>query len=230
VPPAIEEQKDINGKMRAILVDWLVEVHMKYKLRVETLFLACNLIDRYLSKVQVARKRLQLVGVVAMLVAAKFEETSSPEVSDFVFITDNAYTKDEVLSEECAMLQALDFRVARVTPIHFLQRLTRAIDCSGKHASLARYIIELALLDVHYVRYSPSHVAAAALLLANELMRCQVVWPAHVATFARHSQESLHDCVDAMRTTVRQVRDNSKLQAVRKKFSQTQRHSVANLV
>ena len=66
-------QSEINSVMRAILVDWIVEVHLKFRLTPETLYLAINIIDRYLEREQVERKRLQLVGVTALLVACKFE-------------------------------------------------------------------------------------------------------------------------------------------------------------
>ena len=56
----MSKQTDINGKMRAILIDWLVEVHLKFKLMPETLFLTHNLIDRFLSKKVVTRKNLQV--------------------------------------------------------------------------------------------------------------------------------------------------------------------------
>jgi cyclin B len=79
--------------MRAILVDWIIEVHLKFKLLPETLFITVSLIDRYLEKVQIKRNNLQLVGVTAMLIATKYEEIYAPEVRDFVYITDNAYTK-----------------------------------------------------------------------------------------------------------------------------------------
>ena len=88
-------QTDINDKMRAILIDWLVEVHLKFKLMPETLYLTVNLIDRFLSKKPVTRKNLQLVGVTAMLVASKYEEIWAPEVRDFVYISDKAYTRDQ---------------------------------------------------------------------------------------------------------------------------------------
>ena len=90
-------QTDINEKMRAILVDWLIEVHYKFKLLPETLFLTINLIDRYLERVQVHRTKLQLVGVTSMLIASKYEEIYAPEVKDFVYITDRAYSKEEIL-------------------------------------------------------------------------------------------------------------------------------------
>lgn len=83
--------------MRAILVDWLIEVHLKFKLAPETLFLGINLIDRYLEVAPVTKDRLQLVGVSAMLIACKYEEIYPPEVKDFVYITDSAYTREEVL-------------------------------------------------------------------------------------------------------------------------------------
>ena len=94
------KQTDINEKMRAILVDWLIEVHYKFKLLPETLFLTVNLIDRYLERNDVVRTKLQLVGVGAMLIASKYEEIYAPEVRDFVYITDKAYTKEEILIME----------------------------------------------------------------------------------------------------------------------------------
>ncbi|XP_062102751.1 G2/mitotic-specific cyclin-2 isoform X1 [Humulus lupulus] len=91
------QQCDINEKMRSILIDWLIEVHDKFELLKETLFLTINLIDRFLSKQTVARKKLQLVGLVAMLLACKYEEVSVPVVGDLILISDKAYTRDEVL-------------------------------------------------------------------------------------------------------------------------------------
>lgn len=89
----MKSQPDINDKMRAILVDWIIEVHLKFKLQPETLFIAINIMDRYLEKVRVEKGYLQLVGVTALMIAAKYEEIYPPEVKDFVFITDKAYMK-----------------------------------------------------------------------------------------------------------------------------------------
>merc|ERR1719456_682745 len=121
----LESQPDINAKMRAILIDWLVEVHMKYKLKTETLFLAVNIIDRFLERKSMTRKKLQLVGVTGMLIAAKFEEIYPPEVRDFVYITDKAYTKEEILSMEVLMLTVLEFAVNCPTVAHFFERYQR---------------------------------------------------------------------------------------------------------
>ena len=57
----MSNQKDINARMRAILIDWLIDVHLKYKLVPQTMYIAVNLIDRYLEKNETNRAKLQLV-------------------------------------------------------------------------------------------------------------------------------------------------------------------------
>lgn len=86
--------------MRGILVDWIIEVHLRFHLMPETLFLTINIIDRYLEKTQIRRTKLQLVAVAALLIASKYEEIYVPELNDFVFISDSAFTKEEILQME----------------------------------------------------------------------------------------------------------------------------------
>ena len=100
----MESQTDINQRMRAILIDWLVEVHLKFKLMPETLYLSVNILDRFLEKKIVTRQKLQLVGCTAMLLASKYEEIYAPEIRDFVYISDRAFTRDELLRMESVVL------------------------------------------------------------------------------------------------------------------------------
>lgn len=72
-------------------------MHYKFELMDETLYLTVNLIDRFLAAQPVVRKKLQLVGVTAMLLACKYEEVSVPVVEDFIVISDRAYSRKEVL-------------------------------------------------------------------------------------------------------------------------------------
>ena len=113
-------QGDINEKMRGILVDWIIEVHLRFKLLPETLFLTINLIDRYLEKTQIMRTRLQLVAVAALLIASKYEEIYVPDLNDFVFISDNAYTREEIIEMERSMLVKLEFSITTPSSYRFL--------------------------------------------------------------------------------------------------------------
>ncbi|EOY16383.1 Cyclin A1,1 isoform 2, partial [Theobroma cacao] len=122
-------QKDINSSMRAILIDWLVEVAEEYRLVPDTLYLTVNYIDRYLSGNVMNRQRLQLLGVACMMIAAKYEEICAPQVEEFCYITDNTYFKEEVLEMESSVLNYLKFEMTAATAKCFL----RILPCSITH-------------------------------------------------------------------------------------------------
>ncbi|NXE13367.1 CCNB2 protein, partial [Lophotis ruficrista] len=126
VRPHYLDGKTINGRMRAILVDWLVQVHSRFQLLQETLYMCVAVMDRFLQSHPVPRTRLQLVGVTALFLASKYEEVFSPDVADFVYITDDAYTSSEVRQMEITILKELNFDLGRPLPIHFLRRASKA--------------------------------------------------------------------------------------------------------
>jgi cyclin B len=225
----MDGQKDLNEKMRSILVDWLVEVHLKFKLNPETLFLTVSLLDRYLKVRHVKRTKLQLVGVTCMLIASKFEEIYAPEVRDFVNITDKAYTKQEILETEVSVLKTLQFKVVTVSPYTFLQRFLSVMKYGKTHKYLAQYILELTLVDYRMLKYQPSYLASAAVLLANKIMRVSEPWPQTLTRHTRHPEADLKACAKEM-CALLQGAEKSSLQALRKKFSSEKLGSVAKLL
>jgi len=227
----MDSQTDLTDKMRTILIDWLVEVHMKYRLSPQTLHLTVNIIDRYLARKPVTRKRLQLVGVVAMFIASKFEEIQPPELHEWVYITDNAYKKEDVLVMECNMLTTLSFLIVVPTAAHFFEPLQKANGCDVVHRELAQYLLELSLLDLSILKYTPSHTAAAALLLSNELLKRQTLWPEAMVQQSCNTEEALQSCVKVLRQLLEADRAGvgGQLQAVHKKFSVASRQAVAKM-
>ncbi|KAG7264306.1 hypothetical protein CRUP_020992 [Coryphaenoides rupestris] len=174
----MKKQPDITTSMRAILVDWLVEVGEEYKLQNETLYLAVNYIDRFLSSMSVLRGKLQLVGTAAMLLASKFEEIYPPEVAEFVYITDDTYTKKQVLRMEHLVLKVLSFDLAAPTINQFLAQYLL------HHSAGKRYLAELSLVDCEpFLKYLPSHTAAAALLDLHDMFLAA----------GQHAQQSVQD-------------------------------------
>ncbi|WVZ55922.1 hypothetical protein U9M48_006521, partial [Paspalum notatum var. saurae] len=189
-------QKFISPKMRAVLVDWLVEVAEEFKLRAETLYLAISYVDRFLTKNVVTRDKLQLLGVTAMLVAAKYEEIESykMKVNKYTDITDNTYTKQQVVKMEADLLKSLNFEIGGPTVTTFLRQCKCTygapeftsmdvfltiyfsplkVQCtsSKKLESLCSYLSELSLLDYDCISYLPSVVAAACLFVARFTVR-----------------------------------------------------------
>lgn len=218
---------DINSRMRAILVDWLVEVHKGFSLKRGTLFLSINLLDRYLSKVKnVKRQSLQLVGAVALLVAAKFEEICPPPVKRLVYMCDNAYSKQQFLDFECSFLAKLGFKILVPTPADFVHYVSRACGLAAVRSELAFYSLELALLDGKCSRYEPSMLAAAALLVSGEVAGLSQPWPDHMVSAARWSLPALVEPAAELRALLASA-PTSQLKAVRKKYSMQAHSSVA---
>lgn len=221
-------QPEVDGRKRGVLVDWLIEVHMGRQMRPETLYLAVNIVDRYLSVRQVATRHLQLLGVVGIFIASKFEEIDPPKAHELAYLTDNSYTKAEIVQMECAVLSALEFEIVVPTQAHFIERLQRVNGCSERHRALAEYLLELALLQVEMIQYSPSLLVSSALLLSNELLGERPAWPPAMAYHARRPQAALQRCKEHMRG-VMVASITSELQAVHRKYQLDKFHAVANL-
>jgi len=104
-------QPHLNSRMWTILYDWLAVVSYKFKFVPRSLQVACDFMLRYMSQVQVERKQLQLVGIGALCLACKHEEVMIPNMSDFIFICDNAYTLPELMVMEVHILTTLQVQL-----------------------------------------------------------------------------------------------------------------------
>ncbi|XP_042184033.1 G2/mitotic-specific cyclin-B3 isoform X1 [Oncorhynchus tshawytscha] len=159
-------QPSLNAGMRAILVDWLVEVQENFELNHETLYLAVKVTDHFLSAAPVNRENLQLIGSTALLIASKFEERCPPCVDDFLYVCDDAYKREEVIAMETSILQALGFDINIPVPYRFLRRYAKCVSASMETLTLARYVCELSLQEMDLVPERGSLLASACLLLA----------------------------------------------------------------
>nr|KJB59697.1 hypothetical protein B456_009G267700 [Gossypium raimondii] len=219
VPPNyMEQQYDINQRMRGILIDWLVEVHYKFELMEETLYLTINLIDRFLAVKQIARKKLQLVGVTAMLLACKYEEVSVPVIEDLVLISDKAYSRQEVLDMEKLMINTLQFNLSVPTPYVFMRRFLKAAQSNKKLELLSFFMIELCLVEYEMLRFPPSLLAAAAIFTAQcSLSGCKY-WSKTSEWYTTYSEEQLMEC-SRMMVRFHQKAGTGKLTGVQRKYS-----------
>jgi cyclin A len=159
-------QTNLTPAMRGILVDWLVEVAEEYELSSETLFLAVNYLDRFAATCPVDRRKFQLVGVACMLIASKYEGIFAPAVDEFVYISANTYSREEVLLMEVSILNALGFTLTAATAKVFLRRYLKAAGADLTLAFLASYLCEISLLEYNFLQYLPSMVAAASVFLS----------------------------------------------------------------
>lgn len=219
-PAYMDGQEDISERMRAILVDWLVDVCLKFKLLPVTFFLTVNVVDRFLSREQVHRNHLQLVGVSALMLVGKFEEIYPPLLKDYVAVCDNAYKREEILEMESRILLALNFSMAQTTSFAFAQLIQADFPLEPKAAAFAQYVLEAALFDLSLLKYSNHLLAAGALFLVAKVFRkddWKRDFEARVGVSERLSKICAKDLYRAM-----QVQDKSTLMALKRKFAAPQ--------
>jgi len=169
-PYYMDNQTEVQWSMRSVLMDWLVQVHHRFNLLPETLFLCVNYVDRFLSCKVVSLGKLQLVGATAIFVAAKYEEINCPSINEIVYMVDGGYSVEEILKAERFMLSMLQFELGWPGPMSFLRRISKADDYDLETRTLAKYFLEITIMDERFVGCVPSYTAAGAHCLARLML------------------------------------------------------------
>ncbi|KAJ2366224.1 B-type cyclin [Coemansia sp. RSA 2611] len=167
----IERQPALTWATRSILVEWLVQVHQRFNLLPETLYLCVNFVDRFLSCKEIMINKLQLVGAVCLLLASKYEEMHVPSIKDLEYMVEKNYSEDEILRAERFILRMLNFDLGHPSPLSFLRRISKADDYDMATRTLAKYLIEVTLIDERFISVPCSKVAAAAHYLSLRLLQ-----------------------------------------------------------
>ena len=158
-------QTDINEKMRIILINWLIEVHFKFRLLNETLFICINIIDRYLSQKNINRRYLQLLGITSLFIASKYEEIYAPSAKDLIYMTDNAYKIDEMIKMENDILGVLKFELTFPTSLRFLELYGDILNLDEINFFRCYYLNEVSLICYNLCGVCPSLIACVCLYL-----------------------------------------------------------------
>jgi hypothetical protein len=177
-PNFLAKHADLTPNMRAILVDWINEVHTELNLVTEAYHLAISILDRYTqASNDIQRRSYQLVGTAALFIASKvcgtfaviektvtnnfilqYEETYPRKVREFAFMTDDAYTNEQITAMEIKILSVLDFRLNSPLPTHFIRRFFKAAKIQKTEYLACKYLLELATIDYDLATTKPSEV------------------------------------------------------------------------
>ena len=167
----MSRQPKLTETIRSTLIDWIIQIHYNFKLLPESLYLTVNIIDRYFAQNQVKKGEVQLIGVSSMLIATKYEEIYPPLLKDFVFITDNSCSADQILEMEKKILFSLDFDMQICSSYRFLERFSKVSKIDRVTFCLAQYMLELGLLDSKMNQFSNSLQAISAIYTARKYMK-----------------------------------------------------------
>ena len=233
----MKKQKEINDQMRGILVDWIIDVHHKFGFTDETLFMTILIIDRYSSSEQISRIKYQCLGITALMIACKHEEINVPKVEDFIYITDNAYTKEEVFKMENDVLSKLNFELLYPSPIKFYEYLSLHFNFGKKEHFLGKYLMESFLLDLKYVKYKPSIISCACTYIVMKFFKMINYRQSYEKKFFLLDENvntvpsgcGVKDCAQDICIYVDNI-NNTNLLSCQKKYSKNEFENVSNLI
>ena len=232
----LTRQKEINEKMRSILVDWLIDVHFKFGFTDETLFMTISIIDRYLSVCQITRSNFQLLGITALMLACKHEEIDLPKINDFIYITDNAYVKSEVIKMEFDVLSKLNFGFLYPSPIKFFEYLSFHFNFEKKHHMMGKYLMESFLLDVKNTKYKPSIISCACTYIVMKFFKMKNYQESYNKKFynldetcEKYSEHNIKECAKDICLFVDNI-NKTNYQSCVKKYSKPEQENVAVII
>ena len=224
-------QPEINEIMRAILIDWIIDVHLRFNLRQDTLFMTIWLIDTYLSFALVQRDKLQLLGITCLLISGKAHEIYYPQHNKLLEMTDNAYIKEEMLTMENEILKKLNFFIVCPNPIDFYNILSKMFNFGKKQYYLGNYFIEAALINYPILKYSSSVIASSCAYLVMKYYKIngyQKLYNNFIVN-EKCPEDVIKDAAKEIYFLVDNL-SKSKFKSVKKKFSLTQFENVSEIL
>ena len=224
-------QPEINEIMRAILIDWIIDVHLRFNLRQDTLFMTIWLIDAYLSFALVQRDKLQLLGITCLLISGKAHEIYYPQHNKLLEMTDNAYIKEEMLTMENEILKKLNFFIVCPNPIDFYNILSKMFNFEKKQYYLGNYFIEAALINYPILKYSSSVIASSCAYLVMKYYKIngyQKLYNNFIVN-EKCPEDVIKDAAKEIYFLVDNL-SKSKFKSVKKKFSLTQFENVSEIL
>ena len=230
------DQNEINEQMRSVLIDWLIDVHHKFQFKEETLFMTILIIDRYCTIRQILRVNLQLLGITAMMIACKHEEIDLPKIEDFIYITDNAYTKNDIVKLENNILIALNFELLYPSALRFFEYLSLNFNFDKKAICMGKYLMESFLLDIKYVKYKASVISCACAYIVMKFFKIEGYQESYAKKyFMLNENEDLplghgvKDCAQDICIFVDNIKSSNYL-ACFKKYSKNEFENVSTLI
>ncbi|EGR33582.1 n-terminal domain protein [Ichthyophthirius multifiliis] len=219
-------QPEITSQMRTVLVDWLVEIHLQFRLLPETLHLTIYIIDKYLSIKKIEKSQLYLLGITSLYISSKYEEIYPPSIEQFIETCD--ISQKEILVFEGDILKNLNFKITVPTSYRFAIWYSRIGQLNTYDVCFVQYLLDLALGDYRYLKYPVSKIAASAVFLCNKIKKQTVAWNPLLKYDSGYSEQQLMDCVKDLIFSLKHVHENN-CQAIKKKYQREAFQRVGNI-
>lgn len=221
-------QKSINDKMRAILVDWLIDVHFRFDMKKKTLFNCIYIIDAFLSKNLIDRKYLQLLGMAALLISCKETEIMYPSLNSFLALSDFSYSLQELTNMERFVIKILDFDILAPTAEEFYAINAEYFKFGEKQRFFGEYFLDASLIDYNLLKYNQSTIAVACGYIVMKFFNLNGVHSLLKNTGDNIKQIDVKNCARDLCFLVKNL-SNSSLKATKNKYMSDKYMNIAEL-
>lgn len=227
----MDKQSEINDKMRAILIDWMIEVHFHFNLKQETLFMAVCIIDSFLSVHFISRRRFQLLGITSLLIACKAQEIYYPHLNKFILATGDAYTKEDIIMMENEILKILSFNIIYPTMNDFYNILSKFYNFDRKQYFLGQFFLENTLIDYQMIKYSPNIIAASCIYIVmklfnikdyGKLFNCLIISVNNPEEIIKETAKDIYQLVDNI--------SKSRLNSIKNKYNISKFENISKIM
>ena len=164
----LNTESEITPEMRAMVVDWLLEVHQIFHFQEKCLFTTIQLMDKYLSKKLISIDQFQLLALTSLNIASKQEEVEYPILDNFITISKNTVTKQEMIDMENDLISTIKFDILSPTVLDFFQIYASISNLNPVEVSQGLYIMNILLIDINMLKYKNSILAFAVLKLITK--------------------------------------------------------------
>ncbi|KAB0794050.1 hypothetical protein PPYR_13670 [Photinus pyralis] len=229
-PDYMSKQPFITKQMRTILIGWLIDVSVEYELDEQIVFVAVNLIDRFLCVMSVVREKFQLVGAAALMLAVKLETSVKISPQNWATLTGDGFTARQMIKMEKLIMSVLNFDLRSPTVICFIQQICTKFKFPNDHSAISMYIVELAVLDDgNYMDCLPSKLAVAAILLVLFMMKgSETISSKFVHWWCGYGFEEIKPLMTKLYYTLRNCRSD-KFQSIEKKYDDSTLDFIASI-
>jgi len=222
-------QPEINDRLRKIMIDWVIKLHHALQLLPETLYLSVNIMDRYLCIAQFRKDIYQLIAISAVLAASKYEEVHPPQIEDFLTVTRNLFSRNQIIKMEYILLVSLSFNLSSPSSFQFLEYFLHFVGADETEMVISYYLLESTLMDPIFYSLLPSQIASGVIYLSNLMQSETLPWPNSLSELTNYSVEMVKPWAALIRNHLSRLRTSTTLKGIVKKYQSEEFYQVAFL-
>lgn len=226
----LQDKKYYNEKNRSIIYHWLVKNNHKWKLKDDTIYMAMNIMDRYISQYKSKNLEFQLIAISSYLIASKYEDIYPPYIDELSQICNYIYSNDDIIKKEYEILSGLNFDILYNSSYKFLTFLHSVVDNQNmKLLYLAQFILEISLDNLDILEYSQSERALAALLVSKKILGIKITWN-NLRMYYDYDENKIKTVQKKMIPLLNKVMKSKNKNAIFEKFESSKYKSVSSLL